>query len=84
MTEDRTSGLAALAVATTAELLDRDDVTLDDDFFLIGGDSMVAMHLVGRLVRSTGLRLRVSMVFEHPVLRDFVAQAARAEDARAD
>lgn len=71
--------LAALTLRVAGELLERDDLTLQDDFFAAGGDSMLAMHLVGRLSRATGLRLRMSMLLEHPVLGDFAtAGAARA------
>ena len=61
----------ALVLELAQELLERDDLTLDDDFFSAGGDSATAMHLVGRLARRTGLRLRVSQIFANPTLRDF-------------
>jgi aryl carrier-like protein len=75
----REQKLSALTLQVAGELLERDDLSLEDDFFASGGDSMLAMHLVGRLSRATGLRLRVSMLLEHPVLGDFAtAGAARA------
>ncbi len=64
---------AALVLAVAGELLDRQDLSLEDDFFSVGGDSLIAMHLVGRLSRLTGLRLRVTALFANPLLTDFVA-----------
>lgn len=69
-----------LVLDLARELLERPDVTLDEDFFTAGGDSNTAMHLIGRLSRQTGLRLRVSQVFATPTLRDL---AASVEQARA-
>lgn len=68
--------LATLTLQAAGELLERDDLSLDDDFFSAGGDSLLAMHLIGRLSRATGLRLRLSMLLEYPVLGDFAAIGA--------
>ncbi|MGW2317437.1 acyl carrier protein [Streptomyces sp. NPDC001680] len=75
--------VSALVVSLANELLERTDVALDEDFFSAGGDSVLAMHLVGHLSRRTGLRLRVALLFSHPVLRDFTEQVERAR-AKAD
>lgn len=56
------------------QLLDRDDLTLDDDFFEMGGDSLVGMHFVGRVGRAVDLPVRMTLLFVHPVLRDFAAE----------
>ncbi|MFH9262807.1 MULTISPECIES: acyl carrier protein [unclassified Streptomyces] len=73
--------VSALVLSLAGELLERADVALDEDFFSAGGDSVLAMHLVGHLARQTGVRVRVSLLFNHPVLRDFVEQV---EQLRAD
>lgn len=65
--------MSALVLSVARDLLDRPDLSLDDDFFWAGGDSLIAMHLVGRLARLTGLRLRVTFLFANPLLRDFIA-----------
>jgi acyl carrier protein len=75
--KDTTEDLTSLVLSATRDLLDREDITIDDDFFSAGGDSVAAMHLVGHLARQTGLRLRTSLLFANPVLRDFVSQAER-------
>lgn len=56
------------------QILDRDDLTLDDDFFEAGGDSLVGMHFVGRVGRSIDLPVRMTLLFVHPVLGDFAAE----------
>lgn len=66
--------VSSLVCLMAGDLLENPEVRLEDDFFSAGGDSMLAMHLVGRLARATGLPLRVSLLIAHPVLRDFVRQ----------
>lgn len=66
------SDLAELVLSLTHDLLEHDDVTLEDDFFSAGGDSMVAMYLIGQLAHRTGLRLRVSLIFANPTLGELV------------
>ncbi|MEU7790181.1 phosphopantetheine-binding protein [Amycolatopsis sp. NPDC049159] len=75
--------LTALTLRTASELLESEDLSLEDDFFSAGGDSLLAMHLVGRLARATGQRLRVSLLLENPVLADFAAAIRPEEDPRA-
>lgn len=71
---DTADDVTDLVLSCARELLDRDDITADEDFFSAGGDSITAMHLVGQLARSTGLRVRTSLLFANPVLRDFAAE----------
>ncbi|MDY6995243.1 MAG: amino acid adenylation domain-containing protein [Actinomycetota bacterium] len=56
-----------------AGLLSTEEVGRNDDFFGLGGDSVLAVQLAAR-ARDTGLALTARMVFEHPVL----AELARA------
>ena len=63
-----------LVLCAGRELLDRDDLSLDDDFFVAGGDSMLAVRLTGRIGRTTNRRIRATMLFANPVLRDFAAE----------
>lgn len=63
--------IEAVVLRVVAELLDQPGATLTDDFFKLGGDSMSAMHFVGRVGQETGRHLRVKKLFEGPVLGDF-------------
>ena len=76
----RPQDMTSLVLSYTRELLGCEDITIDDDFFSAGGDSIVAMHLVGQLARRTGLRLRTSLLFANPVLREFVSEAEMLRD----
>ncbi|WP_103380327.1 non-ribosomal peptide synthase/polyketide synthase [Pseudonocardia dioxanivorans] len=67
----------ATLCAVVAEVLGLPEVGADDDFFTLGGDSIVAIGLVSR-VRREGLEIRPSEVFE---LRTPAALALAARDA---
>ncbi|MEV0442205.1 amino acid adenylation domain-containing protein [Streptomyces spectabilis] len=61
----RTEREGALA-ALFAELLQRDEVGVDDDFFDLGGTSQLAVRLSGRAGAELGLRVPVRAVFQAP------------------
>ncbi|PHH66658.1 hypothetical protein CDD81_6495 [Ophiocordyceps australis] len=52
------------------------DVGMDDGFFRLGGDSIIAIRLVER-AQSQGFAFRVSNVFESPKLADLARFASR-------
>ncbi|MEV0177421.1 amino acid adenylation domain-containing protein, partial [Streptomyces sp. NPDC050803] len=69
--------------ALFAEVLGVPEVGVDDSFFALGGDSIVAVRLVGR-ARRAGLRLAVKDVFAHrtvAALAEAVPQDAAAAAA---
>ncbi len=76
--EPRTETEAMLA-AVVAEVLGLDRVGVDDDFFTLGGDSIVSIQLVTR-ARAADVRITARQVFE---LRTVAALAA-AHDTPAD
>ncbi|MGV0835201.1 amino acid adenylation domain-containing protein [Mycolicibacterium thermoresistibile] len=66
-----------------AELLEVPEVGRHDDFFSLGGDSILAVQLAAR-ARDAGRPLTARMVFEHPVLRDLADALDAAGDAPAE
>lgn len=67
----RTDTERALAVHLT-DLLGAAEIGRQDDFFTLGGDSILAVQLAAR-ARDAGLALTARMVFEHPVLAELAA-----------
>ncbi|MFE4588366.1 phosphopantetheine-binding protein [Streptomyces laurentii] len=55
-------------------------VTDDDDFFALGGQSLAAMEVVAALRRRLGVTVRVRVLLENPVLRDFAERVALPGD----
>ncbi len=71
-----------------AQVLGLQEVGIDDDFFALGGDSIVAMQLVGR-ARAAGVRLTPKQVFRHRTVAALCEIAAdttpiTAEDGTGD
>ncbi|MEV1085171.1 amino acid adenylation domain-containing protein [Streptomyces sp. NPDC050211] len=57
-----------------AELLGRDEVGIDEDFFACGGHSLSATRLSGRIRREFGVESKVTMVFRHPTVAQLAAR----------
>ncbi|MGW4400350.1 non-ribosomal peptide synthetase family protein [Amycolatopsis nivea] len=62
------------------ETLKYDDVSMADEFFASGGNSLTAVTLVHRINRRFALKLPLQVIFEHPTLTDL---ANRVEDGEA-
>jgi amino acid adenylation domain-containing protein/FkbM family methyltransferase/non-ribosomal peptide synthase protein (TIGR01720 family) len=63
-----------------AELLKLERVGIDDNFFRLGGDSIVSIQLVSR-ARREGLELTARDVFQRPAVRALAAAARRSKRA---
>ncbi|MEU1729578.1 amino acid adenylation domain-containing protein [Streptosporangium sp. NPDC020145] len=68
--------------AAFAEVLGLGAVGVDDDFFGLGGDSIMSITLVAR-ARAAGLTITAKDVFEHPTVAGLAAVATAAEPAAA-
>ena len=63
----------ASVAAIWREVLEREEVSVHDDFFRLGGHSFNAMQVVSRIWRDLEVDLPLNLVFEMPVLADFAA-----------
>ncbi|MFD3919671.1 condensation domain-containing protein [Streptomyces sp. NPDC058595] len=63
---------------TLAELLYADAVAPDDDYFAIGGNSIIALLLLKRVEQRYGVSLRMIDVYDHPAVAD-LASAVQAD-----
>jgi amino acid adenylation domain-containing protein len=72
-----------VAVATEwATLLEIQEVYAEDNFFLLGGDSLTAARAVSRLAARFDVKLQLSSIFVHPTVREMAAEISRLSSAR--
>ena len=76
-------GIERKLLSVWSELLEisKDTIKKDDSFFSLGGDSIIAMQMVG-MARDEDLALTVANVFRHPTFADMAAVIRMAEDAQ--
>ncbi len=65
-----------------AELLGREHIGIDDDFFALGGHSMLVTRLVNEIRSDLGAEVSVRTVFQAPTVADLSARLATARSAR--
>jgi acyl carrier protein len=65
------------------ELLDLDEIGLDDNFFLLGGHSLLGAQLIARLRDTFGVEIELRSLFEAPTVAALSAELERlaAHDA---
>jgi amino acid adenylation domain-containing protein/FkbM family methyltransferase len=56
------------------------DVSIDDDFFAIGGSSLSAIELTASISRRFGISFKLRTVLRHPVVGDLAVQVVEAVD----
>jgi non-ribosomal peptide synthetase component F/acyl carrier protein len=60
-----------------AEVLSIDEVGVHDNFFEIGGHSLLAVRAITRLRAAFGVELSIASLFEHPTVAEFAQQLAK-------
>jgi len=78
--EPRTE-IEAKLVAIWKDVLKVDDVGIDDDFFELGGDSLLSIRVIGRAGRE-GIRIAPERFFERPTIAHMAASVAGAVPSR--
>jgi amino acid adenylation domain-containing protein/non-ribosomal peptide synthase protein (TIGR01720 family) len=61
------SELELLLLETWQSVLGRKQISVNDDFFMLGGDSIKAIQIASRMLKA-GYKLEVRQIFEHPVI----------------
>jgi thioesterase domain-containing protein/acyl carrier protein len=59
-------------------MLNVDQIGVDDDFFELGGDSLLAVQLFGAINKFYGLELGLSMLFDAPTIRQLATYIEQA------
>ncbi|AEN08569.1 MULTISPECIES: non-ribosomal peptide synthetase [unclassified Streptomyces] len=72
-----------LVCAAVAQVLGLDEVGADQDFFRLGGDSILAISLLGAL-REAGLHVTTGQIFAHGVVGALAAVASREDVSPTD
>lgn len=55
-------------------------ISIDDDFFMIGGQSMTGIRVMGRLRSENVGHVSLKLLFQHPTIREF-ANAIQSDDS---
>jgi len=69
--------------AMWAELLGVDKVGINDDFFALGGHSLVAMQVVSQIMQSMGVQLPLETLFDSPTIAGLAESVSKGEGAEA-
>ncbi|MBH0780947.1 non-ribosomal peptide synthase/polyketide synthase [Nocardia bovistercoris] len=71
-----------LVAAEFADVLGLDRVGLDDDFFALGGNSLVATQITARLAAAVGAEVPVRSLFEYPTVAGLAAHLPAGGNGR--
>ena len=71
--------LESRLAAIWSEILDRDGIGADDDFFALGGDSMLASMAVARSCRELDVEMSMLQFLEHPTIAGLAAHLEGAQ-----
>lgn len=69
--------IEAATLSVVSELLDIEEVGVNQDFFLIGGHSMLGAQLIVRLGEMFGVEIGLRYLFDHPTPAEIAAEVER-------
>jgi acyl carrier protein len=73
-----------LVASVWAEVLGQARFGVDDDFFQVGGHSLLAMRVVSRLSAAVGVEVPIPTFFEHPTVAQLAEAVERLIEADLD
>jgi phthiocerol/phenolphthiocerol synthesis type-I polyketide synthase E len=74
-----TNEIEARVAAVWSSLLGLDEIGIDDNFFDLGGSSLIGLRVVSRLKRELDIEIPMVKLFEGPTVRSFARLLAAAE-----
>lgn len=74
--EPHLPAIASDLVDLWKRVLRTDDITFDDDFFDLGGNSLSAIRLLPAIEQHFGVEPHISLVFDHPTPRQMAVALA--------
>ena len=81
--DEPTNSIEARLVALWQELLGVSRAGRNSDFFALGGDSLIALQLIGRIKERFGAALTIRDVFENPTVARLAQRVGAGADADA-
>jgi len=69
-----TSDVATAVTRIWQEALGVEDISAEDGFFELGGDSLVATRMVARLRDELGIAVSLLTIFDNPTLGEFILE----------
>ncbi|MHA5051033.1 phosphopantetheine-binding protein [Streptomyces sp. SD15] len=73
MTTERTVMIADEVRAIWCRKLQRDDISVDDDFFALGGQSVIMASIQGAFIEELGVEVPVDQMFLNPTVASISA-----------
>ncbi|WP_326696604.1 type I polyketide synthase [Streptomyces sp. NBC_01754] len=80
--QDGGDDLVATVGRVWSAVLGEQDIAEDDDFFELGGNSLVAVQLVAQIRKATGVRLPMRALFDAPTVAGMATRVAELRAAR--
>ena len=60
-----------------AELLERDEVGVDENFFMLGGHSLLGAQVIARIVERLGVDMSLRSLFDNPTVAEMAIEVER-------